>query len=157
MTVRGKIWLLCYVGVWYSPWQRSYICPFVQPPRQPATDAVCWPLARRWASSSSGSAEACSSPGSRAPWYCERRKGRRFSCVKQPKRPQVSSAMCTRQFTKHWNNDSGIPINWHKGKEQYKQPSFTLNLTVGSLKLIKCNSAKLCFKTMPPESFAQKL
>ena len=53
-----------------SPEQRSYICPCVPPPRQPATDGVCWPLARRWASSSSGSDEACSSPGSRAPWYC---------------------------------------------------------------------------------------
>lgn len=60
-------------GAGNSPARGSYICPFVQPPRQPATDAVCWPLAHRWASSSSGSDEACSSPGSRAPWYCGHR------------------------------------------------------------------------------------
>lgn len=59
----------------YPPERGSYICPFAQPPRQPATDAVCWPLARRWASSSSGSGEACSSPGSSAPWYCGHRNG----------------------------------------------------------------------------------
>lgn len=55
---------------WHSLGQGSYICPFVRLPRQPATDVVCWPLARRWASSSSDSDEVCSSPGSRAPWYC---------------------------------------------------------------------------------------
>lgn len=64
-----------------SPGRRSYICPCAQPPRRPATGAVCWPLARRWASSSAGSDEACSSPGSRAPWYCGR----------DTKGPQVSN------------------------------------------------------------------
>lgn len=76
-----------FTGFGYSPEQGSYICPYVRPLRQLATDAVCWLLAHRWASSSSGSDEACSSPGSRSPWYCGHRKGRWFSCVAQSRRP----------------------------------------------------------------------
>lgn len=62
-------------------------------------------------------------------------KGRRFSCVEQPERPQVSSAMCTRQFrnTEKWQWHHNQLT--HKKKKQYKQLSFTLNLTVGSFKV----------------------
>lgn len=86
IEIKGFPWgssisLTATLSCGYSRGRGSCICPFVRPPRQPATGAVCWPLVRRWASSSSGSDEACSSPGWRAPWYCRRGQKLWLSCV----------------------------------------------------------------------------